>query len=95
MNWPVELSYPTCVTCTGFSGAEMTGFLGDPTSVLMRPEKPDFFLKTPGLGSFVSSEYLLGPVNWLSPTRGPCWAFSDNGMAMGDSREKLVEWRSC
>ena len=56
VNWPVELSYPTCVTCTGFSGTEMTGFLGDPTSVLMRPEKPDFFLKTPGLGPLV--------VNW-------------------------------
>lgn len=35
----------------------MTGFFGEPTNVLMRPEKPDFFLKTPGpLGSLESLE---------------------------------------
>jgi hypothetical protein len=38
----------------------MTGFLGDPTKLFMKPEKPDFFRKTATLGSLPSSEYLFG-----------------------------------
>lgn len=34
----------------------MTGFLGDPTRPLTKPEKPDFFLRTATLGSLASSE---------------------------------------
>jgi hypothetical protein len=49
VNWPVELSLPTCVTWTGFSGAEMSGFFGDPTKLVMKPEKPDFFLSMLGI----------------------------------------------
>lgn len=57
VNWPVELSYPTCVTWTGFSGAEINGFFGDPTRLFMKPENPDFFLSTLGiLLSLFSSE---------------------------------------
>lgn len=47
----------------------MIGFLGDPTSPLTKPEKPDFFLKTlPILGSLVSSEKRLGGGTALSIT---------------------------
>lgn len=41
----------------------MVGFLGEPTRLVMKPVKPDFFLSTDGLGSFASSENLLGPFN--------------------------------
>lgn len=42
----------------------MSGFLGEPTRLVMKPVKPDFFLNTDGiLGSFASSENLLGPFN--------------------------------
>lgn len=69
----------------------MMGFFGDPTSVLIKPEKPDFFLKTLGaLASRVSSEYLFGPLDWPWTT---CWAFSASDMAAGESAEKLVDWR--
>jgi hypothetical protein len=40
------------VTWTGFSGAEIRGFFGDPTKLFIKPEKPDFFLST--LGSLLS-----------------------------------------
>lgn len=44
------------MTWTGFSGAEINGFLGEPTRLVMKPEKPDFFLSTPGiLGSLPES----------------------------------------
>lgn len=36
----------------------MTGFLGDPTKLFMKPEKPDFFLNMPGIfDSLDSSEF--------------------------------------
>ena len=44
VNSPVFWSYPTWVTWTGFSGAEMVGFLGVPTRLFMKLEKPLFFL---------------------------------------------------
>lgn len=38
----------------------MVGFLGEPTKLVMKPEKPDFFLRTEViLGSLDSSENLL------------------------------------
>ena len=38
----------------------MSGFLGDPTRLVMKPEKPDFFLNMPGaLDSLDSSENRL------------------------------------
>ena len=52
----------------------MTGFLGEPTSPLTKPEKPDFFLRmlpilgSPILGSLASSENLLGPETGCSTT---------------------------
>lgn len=63
------------------------GFLGDPTRVLIKPEKPDFFLKTPGaLDSFVSSEYRFGPPAW---PWAACCAFSASDMAAGESAEMV------
>ena len=44
MKDPVNGSKPTCVTCTGFSGAEMGGRLDEPTKLLTKLEKPLFFL---------------------------------------------------
>lgn len=68
----------------------MTGFLGDPTNVLMRPEKPDFFLKTPGpLRSLDSSEYRFGGTTGFSLTRAP-WDFSD---MLASKAEKLADCR--
>ena len=43
--------------------------------LLMKPEKADFFLIMPTLGSLLSSEYLLGLINWFSLTRGGVFSF--------------------
>jgi hypothetical protein len=57
VNCPVELSYPTCVRWIGFSGADIIGFFGDPTKLVMKPENPEFFLSMLGsLLSLLSSE---------------------------------------
>lgn len=40
---PVSLSTPTCVKCTGFSGAPIINF-GDPSMLFINLEKPLFFL---------------------------------------------------
>lgn len=61
VNSPVSVSYPTCVTWTGFSGADMAGLRGDDR--LKKLEKPLFFLSA--LFSFASSLYLCRAV--LSP----------------------------
>ena len=48
------------MTWTGFSGAEIVGFFGELTRLVMNVEKPDFFLRTPAiLGSLPSSEKRL------------------------------------
>lgn len=62
--------------------------------MLTRPEKPDFFLRTPGLVSLPeSSEYRLGPARGLSLGREPC-DFSDIMLREGGSEdEKLVDCR--
>jgi hypothetical protein len=66
------------------------GFFGDPTKVLIRPEKPDFFLKTPGpLGSLDSSEYRFEVLIGASLMRVAC-DFSD---MVALAAEKLAEWR--
>jgi hypothetical protein len=45
------------VTWTGFSGAEIVGFFGELTKLVMNVENPDFFLRTPdGFCSLPSSE---------------------------------------
>jgi hypothetical protein len=44
--------------------------LGDPTRLFMKPENPLFFFSAAFLESFVSSEYLLELISWVSPTRG-------------------------
>lgn len=54
VNSPDSGSYPTCVTCTGFSGADMAGLLGAPTKLFIKLENPLFFLNTFPL-SFASS----------------------------------------
>ena len=53
----------------------MMGFLGDPTRLFIKPEKPVFLLRTVVLGSLASSEKRLGLINWFSMTRRS-WAFS-------------------
>ena len=62
----------------------MMGFLGDPIRLFMKPEKADFFLSTADFGSLLSSEFLLGLINWLSGTRAP-WDES--------AVEELACWR--
>lgn len=50
----------------------MTGFLGEPTRLFMKPEKPDFFRRTADLGSLPSSEYrLVLPMEPSVGARGP------------------------
>lgn len=78
------------MTCTGFSGAEINGFFGEPTRLFMKPEKPDFFLKTLGiLVSFVSSEYLFGPVELSVFDEPLAFSFRDDASVA----EKLADWR--
>lgn len=81
------------MTCTGFSGAEIVGFLGEPTpKLVMKPEKPDFFLKTEAiLGSFVSSEKRFDCDNWASAALEPC-DFSAAAI-MSAAAEKLADCR--
>jgi hypothetical protein len=50
INFPVSLSYPTWVTCTGFSGAEILTRRGDPTKLFINPENPVFFLSATFFG---------------------------------------------
>lgn len=57
VNWPVSLSNPTCVTCTGFSGADILTLLGEPNTLFMKVEKPPFFFH--GAKFLASSEYLF------------------------------------
>lgn len=64
VNCPVLESYPTCVTCTGFSGADMAGRFGAPTNEFIKLEKPLFFLVLPA-DSLASSLYLC--VGLLKP----------------------------
>lgn len=67
----------------------MVGFLGEPTRLVMKPVKPDFFLRTDGiLGSFASSENLLGPFNWFSDTLAPC---DFSAAMMSGAAEKLAD----
>lgn len=66
----------------------MVGFLGEPTRLVMKPEKPDFFLSTEViLGSFDSSEKRFA----LSDGLEPC-DFSE--AAMGSAAEKLADCRN-
>lgn len=66
VNCPVSLSYPTCIICTGFSGAEILMFRGEPSILLTKDENPLFFRSGPGallpLKPVGSSEYRLGLV---------------------------------
>jgi len=60
-----------------------------PTRPLMKPEKPDFFLKTPGiLASLASSEYRFSADDWVSAAL-LAGAFS---LTTG-SEPKLADWR--
>ena len=92
MNWPVTLSYPTWVTCTGFSGAEMVGFFCEPTRLFMKPEKPPFLRCVADLGSLPSSEYLLGVIDWFSVAERPPWVFStmEGSMVLKLAEERRV-----
>jgi hypothetical protein len=57
----------------------------------MKPEKPDFFLRTPAaLGSLLSSECLLEAIREVSGTLAP-WDFSFTRVS---AAEKLADWRS-
>lgn len=47
----------------------MTGFLGEPTKLFMKPENPDFLRRTDGLKSLPSSERRFELVTELSPER--------------------------
>lgn len=67
----------------------MMGFLGDPTRLFMKPEKPDFFRNTADLTSRPSSEKRFGLTRPSGP-RGP-WAFSDRDESIA---VKLAEVRS-
>jgi len=78
------------VTCTGFSGADISGFLGDPTKLFTKPENPDFFLNMPGaLDSLPSPECLLdgAELSILVPDD-----FSLTRVFSVD--EKLADWRN-
>lgn len=57
--------------------------------LLIKPEKPDFFLSIPDLGSLVSSEYLLGLMSWFSPTRGGAFSL------ILSPAVKLADCRNC
>ena len=77
------------MTWTGFSGAEIKGFFGDPTKLFIKPEKPDFFLSMPGtLDSLPSPECLLLLDELLSDLD----VFSLGGSCSAD--EKLADWRN-
>src|SRR5690242_13782548 len=68
----------------------MTGFLGVPTSPLTKPEKPDFFLRTPGIfASLASSEYRFS-------AGGGCDVAGVMGCIFSwwSAAEKLADWRS-
>ncbi len=74
------------MTCTGFSGAEIKGFLGDPTRLFMKPVKPDFFRRTAViLSSLASSENLLDRLSALPPL--------DFSLSGSEAPEKLADWR--
>ena len=75
VNSPVSVSYPTCVTWTGFSGADIAGLFGLPTRLFMKLENPVFFLGT--LVSFASS---------LSLCRGLLVPRSPRGVVMSSIR---------
>lgn len=90
VNWPVSLSNPTCVTCTGFSGAEiLTLFdLGEPKTLPMREESPLFFFHDAEPLPLASSEYLLEEcIDDVSASGGVL--FIDRSPI-----EKLADWRS-
>ena len=57
MNWPVSLSNPTWVTCTGFSGADIFTLRGEPRTLFTKLENPLFFFH--GAEALASSENLL------------------------------------
>lgn len=80
---------------TGFSGAEIRGFLGDPTKLVMKPEKPDFFLRTAeGLASLASSEYRLGGTVLLSTLDSDLSSLLTMVSALESAAVKLADWRS-
>lgn len=61
--------------------------MGEPTRLVMKPEKPDFFLKTEAIfGSFDSSEKRFE----LSPGFEP-WDFSEAAMVLSAAAETLRE----
>ncbi len=68
----------------------MRGFFGDPTRLFIKPEKPDFFLRTPGIfTSLDSSENRLeaGALSILGTA-----VFSLRSGCSDDAVEKLVVW---
>lgn len=88
VNCPVSLSYPTCVTWTGFSGAEILTPLerGEPKTLPMKDDIPLFFFHVDEI-LLASSEYLLDDeVDEASPS---------GGVALIELSpiEKLADWR--
>ena len=71
----------------------MRGFLGDPTKLFIKPEKPDFFLRTPPiLGSLASSENRLGATGVASTLEGNLSSLI-RVSAAESAAEKLADWR--
>lgn len=66
VNSPVSVSKPTCVTCTGFEGFDISGLFGFPNILLKSPAKPLFFLFV-ALFCLVSSDNRLGLIVPESP----------------------------
>ena len=104
VNSPVLESYPTWVTCTGFSGAEMVGLRGVPTKLFIKLEKPLFFFSL--LLSRASSLYrcrglLLArsPRGCISSIRLPAaaklWESRDPGLAKAGLEPVVCECDGC
>lgn len=68
VNCPVSLSKPTCVTWTGFPGAEIFTARGEPRTLLTKLENPLFFRHGPEV--LASSEYRLDAVRPVSERGG-------------------------
>jgi len=90
VNWPVSLSNPTCVTCTGFPGAEILTLLdlGEPKTLPIKEESPLFFFQGAELFPLASSEYLFEEcTDEVSAASGGVLFIERSPM------EKLADWR--